>query len=250
MKIRLAYSKLAEAKYIAHLDLTRFFERALRRAGVEVARTEGFHPHAKISFGPPLAVGVEGLAEYVDVEIRDGRRSLSPAAQAAAAERAVKALQAEMPQNIRILTYGVLPPGAAALTASIDLACYLVWTPLWAPVAEADLRRGLADWLSREEIPVTRNKGGTARPVTKNIRPFVRRMALQSIAGEEAPDDPGFSLELEIAMTGAGSARAADVTESFCEFLALPWDKDGVVIVRAGLFTQGEKRLPPLGRIN
>jgi radical SAM-linked protein len=242
VKIRLAYSKLAEAKYVAHLDLTRFFERALRRAGVRVARSRGFNPHPQISFGPPLAVGVEGLAEYADVEIQDDSR-LNPLDEA---KRAVRALRAEMPRNISILDYRLLPPGAPALTAIIDLACYLVWVPLAEFRAEAELRQGLAAWLSQAEITVTRSKGAGSRPVTKNIRPFVRRLVLQSVAAETEPDGSGFGLELEIGMTNSGSAKAAEVIESLCVFLALPWDKAGLSLVRTRLFTGGGKKRSPL----
>ncbi|MDR1320355.1 MAG: TIGR03936 family radical SAM-associated protein [Gracilibacteraceae bacterium] len=243
MKIRLVYSKLAEAKYVAHLDLTRFFTRALRRAGIDVARSQGFNPRPRISFGPPLAVGAEGLAEYADVEINGEPRP-------AELEAAMRALRSEMPRNIPILDYKTLPPGAPALTAVIDLACYLVWAPLRAPVAEADLRAGLDEWLRQPEVVIMRSKGeGIA--MKKNIRPFVRRLALgrTTDAGDAAfpaPAAPGFVLELEIGMSNAGSAKAADVIDSVCEFLALPWDKRGVAITRTALFTRGEKRRSPL----
>ncbi|MDR0434706.1 MAG: TIGR03936 family radical SAM-associated protein [Gracilibacteraceae bacterium] len=257
MKIRLVYCKLAEAKYVAHLDLTRFFTRALRRAGVDVARSQGFNPHARISFGPPLAVGAEGLAEYVDVEINDTPRLPDPVA-------AVRALRREMPPTIRVLDFRTLPPGAPALTAVIDLACYLVFVPLTAARPEAEVEAGLTAWLRQPEILVTKRKGGAA-PVTKNIRPFISRLSLRrAAAGAAAPADgggadaaaeeaasaaatePGLELDLEIKMTAAGSAKAADVIESLCEFLALPWDKNGVTITRTALFCQGDKRRSPL----
>ncbi|MDR1069906.1 MAG: TIGR03936 family radical SAM-associated protein [Gracilibacteraceae bacterium] len=244
MKIRLVYSKLAEAKYVAHLDLTRFFTRALRRAGVDVARSQGFNPRPRISFGPPLAVGAEGLTEYADVEINGEPRRTE-------LEAAMRALRCEMPRNIPILDYKALPPGAPALTAVIDLACYLVWVPLNAPAAEADLHTGLNEWLRQPEVIITKNKGEGAAPVKKNIRPFVRRLALRRTANAgdavfPPPAAPGFVLELEIGMSNAGSAKAADVIDSVCEFLALPWDKRGVAITRTALFTRGEKRCSPL----
>ncbi|HEY3396266.1 MAG TPA: TIGR03936 family radical SAM-associated protein [Armatimonadota bacterium] len=57
------FSKLERGRFLSHLDLARVMDRAVRRAKLPVAYTEGFHPHAEISFGPPLPLGVEGLRE-------------------------------------------------------------------------------------------------------------------------------------------------------------------------------------------
>ena len=54
-------------KYITHLDMMRFWERALRRADVPLAYSEGFSPHAQISLAAPLAVGTTSEAELMDV---------------------------------------------------------------------------------------------------------------------------------------------------------------------------------------
>lgn len=66
-KLRIKYQKTGDLKFLSHLDLVRAFERGLRRAQLPLSFTEGFSPHPKISFGPPLPVGVSSEAEYVDV---------------------------------------------------------------------------------------------------------------------------------------------------------------------------------------
>ena len=68
-KMRLAVTKNVATQYVGHLDFGRSLERALRRAKLPVALSEGFNPHMKISFGPALGVGVASRAEYVDVEL-------------------------------------------------------------------------------------------------------------------------------------------------------------------------------------
>lgn len=67
IRIRAEFSKTGELKYLSHLEMIRLIERGLRRAKVPLAYTEGFHPSAKISFGPALPVGIEGLREYFDM---------------------------------------------------------------------------------------------------------------------------------------------------------------------------------------
>lgn len=68
-KYRLTFSKLDEAKFFGHLELVNIFHRAFRRAGFKLVHTQGFHPLPKISFAVALPVGVESLAELMDIEI-------------------------------------------------------------------------------------------------------------------------------------------------------------------------------------
>lgn len=53
---------------MSHLDTIRTIYRAVRRSGIPAAYSEGFHPHIKISFGPPLPVGYTSEAEYLDIQ--------------------------------------------------------------------------------------------------------------------------------------------------------------------------------------
>jgi radical SAM-linked protein len=66
---RLRYTKLGRAAFLGHLDTVRVLARTLRRAGIEVAYTRGFHPKPIMRFGPALALGVASLGEYVDIGI-------------------------------------------------------------------------------------------------------------------------------------------------------------------------------------
>ena len=62
-RVRVCYSKQGQAKYFGHLELVNIFLRALRRAGISVKFTEGFHPMPKVSFDDPLPIGMESLNE-------------------------------------------------------------------------------------------------------------------------------------------------------------------------------------------
>jgi len=68
-RLRVTFSKTGDMRYLSHNELMTVMFRALRRARIPVAYSAGFHPHPTISFGPALAVGVEGLKEYFDVEL-------------------------------------------------------------------------------------------------------------------------------------------------------------------------------------
>ena len=62
-KIKIVFSKTGEARFISHLDLMRLFQRAARRAALDVVVTKGFNPHLKISIARALKLGVESHSE-------------------------------------------------------------------------------------------------------------------------------------------------------------------------------------------
>jgi len=62
--LKVAFSKLDQAKYFGHLEMVNIFLRAIRRAGIPIKFSEGFHPKPKISFEDTLPIGLESLKEY------------------------------------------------------------------------------------------------------------------------------------------------------------------------------------------
>ena len=68
-RLRIRFSKRGDLRWISHRDLARVWERLLRRANLEMAFSEGFHPKPRISFPSALALGVEALEEIVELEV-------------------------------------------------------------------------------------------------------------------------------------------------------------------------------------
>ena len=66
-RLRIRFSRGEEIKYISHLDLLRLWQRALVRADIPLAYSEGFNPHPRMSLAVPLALGVTGEAELMDI---------------------------------------------------------------------------------------------------------------------------------------------------------------------------------------
>lgn len=63
LRYEVLYSKSGRARFLSHLDLSNHLRRAMRRAGIELSYSEGFHPKMLISYGPALPLGMEGKAE-------------------------------------------------------------------------------------------------------------------------------------------------------------------------------------------
>lgn len=66
-RLRIRFGRGAEVKFISHLDIIKLWYRAFLRAGIELAYSEGFNPHPKISVAAPLALGITSEADLMDV---------------------------------------------------------------------------------------------------------------------------------------------------------------------------------------
>ena len=69
LKARIKFRKYGVMRFIGHLDVMRFFQKAMRRAGIPIAFTGGYSPHMIMSFAQPLGVGVTSDGEYLDIEL-------------------------------------------------------------------------------------------------------------------------------------------------------------------------------------
>ena len=114
MKVRFKFSKHGVLKYIGHLDLMRYFQKAFRRTDIEVLYSKGFSPHMIMSFAQPLGVGVESDGEYFDVEVADEEDITTM----------VGKLNEQMAEGIVIHDVVKLPDGFTNAMASVAAADY------------------------------------------------------------------------------------------------------------------------------
>lgn len=117
MKVRIKFEKTGVMKYIGHLDVMRYFQKLLRRADIPIAYSTGMSPHQIMSFAMPLSTGLESDAEYVDIEITAPILS----------SEAVKRLNEQNVEGIKILSFKELPKDAENAMASIKAASYEVF---------------------------------------------------------------------------------------------------------------------------
>lgn len=71
MIFRIRFAKYGVVKFIGHLDVMRYFQKAVRRSGLPIKYSQGFNPHQLMVFAQPLGVGVTSDGEYMDIETED-----------------------------------------------------------------------------------------------------------------------------------------------------------------------------------
>ena len=166
---RILFEKTGNAVYISHLDLMRLFQRAFKRAGLNLKHTQGFSPRAMVSIALPLSVGVESRCEVLDYELVD---------QALSFEEIRDRLNATMPAGIRVLEAYDSPRKPKDLT-HLDIAIRLEY--------DNGVPQGAAEaiWalFAREEVIVT--KRGKNGPVDQNIVPMIFNLEVIEISGQE-----------------------------------------------------------------
>jgi len=113
-RLRIRLSRGQEIKFISHLDMMRLWERALRRAEIPLAYSEGFSPHPRISLAAPLPVGVTSEAELMDVSVA---KWVSP-------HWFTSAVSQQLPRGIEILGVYQIALGMPSLQSQVRYAEY------------------------------------------------------------------------------------------------------------------------------
>ena len=121
MKIRVRFSKQGQMKFIGHLDMVRYFQKVMRRGEIDVAYSEGFSPHQKMSFAAPLSVGVLSKGEYFDMEVNS---TLST-------KEAMDRINEQNVEGVKVLSYKLLPDNAKNAMAVMSAADYFVYTDIF-----------------------------------------------------------------------------------------------------------------------
>lgn len=119
MKLRIKFSKQGYVKFIGHLDVMRYFQKAIRRAGLPVRYSEGFSPHMIMSFAAPLGVGLLSNGEYMDIELSENPGFSSNAIRSM--------LNATMAEGFHILQVKELPDQAKNAMSIVAAADYRVF---------------------------------------------------------------------------------------------------------------------------
>ncbi|MDI6704191.1 MAG: TIGR03960 family B12-binding radical SAM protein [bacterium] len=189
-KIRVRFTKEEEVKYISHLDLIRTFYRALMRAKIPVAVTKGFSPHLKISFSPPLRVGITSKEEFADLELI---KPMNP-------DLLKTALNHELPKGITVLEVKLLTKTDLPLTKITENSLYKGYIEI--DLGEDLLKKRLDEFLGKKEAWIERKREGMIKEI--NIREFVKDIQINKTPRR-------FELSLLLLVTPYGTVRPDEV---------------------------------------
>ena len=163
MKLRMRFGKEGIVKFIGHLDIMRYFQKAFRRANVDITYSQGYHPHPCLSFASPLGVGLESRGEYLDMEVNsfDDLEAMK------------NAVNAQMVEGIVVYSIRHLPDQAKKAGKK------LVQVGFMRRYDEGykQLKAAVESFMSRPEIRVIKKTKKSEREI--DIRPLIYKMVVE-----------------------------------------------------------------------
>ncbi len=158
MRVRFRFTKLGKVRFTSHRDVARIWERALRRAALPVATTEGFSPRLKVHFGLAAPTSYESLGEYLDIDFTGPMDVATLPA----------LLTPLLPVGIDVEAAEVVSTRGTSLQQSVTSCTWDIEVP---GLGREALATEVARILAADELVVTRERKG--QPVTDDIRPGV-----------------------------------------------------------------------------
>ena len=191
-RIRVTFSRGEEVKYLSHLDLMRLWERALRRAGIPLAYSQGFSPHPRISIAAPLPIGVTSSSELMDILFN---KRFSP-------YYFIKAVGEQLPNGIGLIGVGQVAMQLPSLQSQVRKAEYCV--ELETGRLAQEVEEELMSFMAKSEFPWQHRRDHDVRHY--DIRSLVDRLWLEECTWSKCT--VGMCLRADSSATG----RAEQVT--------------------------------------
>lgn len=200
-------------KFIGHLDIMRYFQKAVKRAGIDVAYSEGFSPHMIMSFAAPLGVGVTSTAEYFDMEISTPMKS----------KEAINRLNQTMAEGMEVLSFRQIPEGKAnAAMALVAAADYQVCFRQGMEPCE-NWQEKVNAFIQQPEILIWKKTKKSEKEV--DIKPYIYDMHTE-----------GASIFLQLAAGSVKNTKPELVMEAFCQFCHAEFDSFSIMVHRSQVY--------------
>ncbi len=194
LRHRITFAKRGPLAYVSVLELSRIWERSLRRAGVSLQYSQGFNPRPKLQLASALPVGCGGEAEWLDLWLEEPW----PSSQIA------RALQGMMPSGLDISQVEAIDEDAPPLAECIIAAEYRVWVRETSP---ALVEEAIVTLLGQESVPRPR-RGRKHRGKTYDLRPLIEALTL-----EKAPE-PWVGISMRLTARHGATGRADEVLKA------------------------------------
>ncbi len=212
MKVRIKFAKYGTMKFIGHLDIMRFFQKAIRRADIDISYTTGFSPHQIMSFAAPLGVGIESYGEYFDIEVNSATTSSDM----------LKRLNNACVEGIEIYSIKALPDNIGNAMATVAAAEYkIVWKDTSAiPV---DLKSQVDSFGSLPTIYIEKK-------TKKSVAEIDLKPSIYTISADDN------SITMTINASSSGNIKPSLVLEALYSYSNITLDMNQIQIIRQDTF--------------
>jgi radical SAM-linked protein len=190
-RLRISFRRGEELRFISHLDLIRLWQRALNRAGIALAYSEGFNPHPRLSLAAPLALGITSEAELMDIVLV---KFVSPHTFTAAVSQ-------QLPAGIAILQTYNTPLTMPSMQSQVRFAEYTVG--LATAKSRPEIEAAIDDLLAKDSLPWQHQRD--TGPHKYDLRALVEDIRLTDLQSGHC------TLEMRLRCDSRGSGRPEQV---------------------------------------
>lgn len=229
MRVRIKFSKHGVVKFIGHLDFMRYFQKAIRRAGIDVTYSSGFSPHQVMSFASPLGVGHCSNGDYFDIEVNshEGRQDM------------IERLNGAMVPGVVVENIVALGDNAGNAMASVAAAGYtLEWKDGYEIPSE--LKDAVERFYAQDSIMVTKQTKKSTLEL--DLKPGIYEM--------KATADFIYML---VDASSSGNIKPTLLLEAFYSFISKEFNPLAIQITREETYTDigknGKRELVPLDAV-
>ena len=222
MRMLAVYHKGEEIAFISHLDIQRTLQRAMRRAQIPLAYSQGFNPHPKLSFASAVATGQTSDCEWFEAELS---REMDPDAYALG-------INGVMPSGLWVTDAKAAPEGFGSLSALTRAAAYEIRLDL--PDGRASVAEALTELLGEPIMMEKKTKSGVR---TVDIRPEIIEA---SVAEAEEGET---TLRVLGKLQADGGLRADMLVRALFDRLGA---RGGFSVRRTAMYFAGDGFLPQL----
>ena len=224
MKIRIKFRKYGVMKFIGHLDIMRYFQKAIRRADIDICYSEGFSPHQIMSFAAPLGVGITSDGEYLDIEVHSSRSS----------EESMQALNETMVEGVEIASYIKLPDNAKTAMSIVAAADYDLYFKegYEAPATLEEFEEGLENFFTKPaEVLITKKTKKSEKVMD------LKQLVYDFKVEERVIDDKEkISFYLNVCTGSNDNLKPELVVESLFGAMGLTYDANAIQIHRRDVY--------------
>ena len=216
MKARIKFRKNGVMKFIGHLDIMRYFQKAIRRAEIPIAFTSGYSPHMIMSFANPLGVGLTSDGEYFDIELTES----------IASKEAVRRLNEQMVDGMEIVSFVQIPDDKKSKGMSIVAGADYLSSVKNGSLPE-DLAEKLEAFYAQDEICVVKKTKKSEKEV--DIRPMIYKLECRN-----------GGIYMRVAAGSVQNLKPELVTEAFVRYLGMEADAVTFTHHRLETFAESE----------
>lgn len=203
-------------KFIGHLDIMRYFQKAIRRAEIPIAFTSGYSPHMIMSFANPLGVGLTSDGEYFDIELTES----------IASKEAVRRLNEQMVDGMEIVSFVQIPDDKKSKGMSIVAGADYLSSVKNGNLPE-DLTEKLEAFYAQNEICVVKKTKKSEKEV--DIRPMIYKLECRN-----------GGIYMRVAAGSVQNLKPELVTEAFVRYLGMEADAVTFTHHRLETFAESE----------